>query len=80
MSQNPYYKKYLKYKLKYNNLKNKFSGKYAHKPTVIIKHSLIQVIIFTSIVYISRCKIVHPTSFFATFFAKKRTNGKFYKF
>jgi hypothetical protein len=44
MSQNPYYKKYLKYKLKYNNLKNKLAIKYVRKPTIIIEHSLIQTI------------------------------------
>ena len=44
MSQNSYYKKYLKYKIKYNNLKNELARKYIHKPTILIKHSLIQTI------------------------------------
>ena len=44
MSQNSYYKKYLKYKIKYNNLKNNLARKYIHKPTILIKHSLIQTI------------------------------------
>jgi len=44
MLQNSYYKKYLKYKLKYNNLKNGLAIKYVRKPTILIEHSLIQTI------------------------------------